>query len=47
MIGIVEAQQASTWFMFKFFPLGLIAFFIFADGDGCGNESRAVRFAGS
>ncbi len=31
MIGIVEAQQAQgTWFVFKLFPLGLIAFFIFA-----------------
>ncbi len=31
MIGIVEAQQAQhTWFVFKFFPLGLIGFFIFA-----------------
>jgi NADH-quinone oxidoreductase subunit H len=31
MIGIVEAQQAqATWFVFKFFPLGLVAFFIFA-----------------
>ncbi len=31
MIGIVEAQNAQqTWFIFKFFPLGLIAFFIFA-----------------
>src|SRR6202043_3097765 len=31
MIGIVEAQQAQgMWFIFKFFPLGLIAFFIFA-----------------
>jgi NADH-quinone oxidoreductase subunit H len=31
MIGIVEAQQAQgTWFAFKFFPLGLIGFFIFA-----------------
>jgi NADH-quinone oxidoreductase subunit H len=31
MIGIVEAQQAQgIWFVFKFFPLGLIAFFIFA-----------------
>jgi NADH-quinone oxidoreductase subunit H len=31
MIGIVEAQQAQgSWFIFKFFPLGLIAFFIFA-----------------
>jgi NADH-quinone oxidoreductase subunit H len=31
MIGIVEAQQAQhTWFVFKFFPLGLIAFVIFA-----------------
>jgi len=31
MIGIVRAQQAQeTWFVFKFFPLGLIAFFIFA-----------------
>jgi NADH-quinone oxidoreductase subunit H len=31
MIGIVEAQKAQqTWFVFKFFPLGLIAFFIFA-----------------
>ena len=31
MIGIVRAQQAQgTWFIFKFFPLGLIAFFVFA-----------------
>ncbi len=31
MIGIVEAQAAQhTWFIFKFFPLGLIAFGIFA-----------------
>lgn len=31
MIGIVEAQQAQgMWFIFKFFPLGLIGFFIFA-----------------
>jgi NADH-quinone oxidoreductase subunit H len=31
MIGIVQAQQAQQqWFIFKFFPLGLIAFFIFA-----------------
>jgi len=31
MIGIVRAQEAQhTWFIFKFFPLGLIAFFIFA-----------------
>src|SRR6201997_1293516 len=31
MIGIVRAQQAQhIWFIFKFFPLGLIAFFIFA-----------------
>jgi NADH-quinone oxidoreductase subunit H len=31
MIGIVQAQQAQqVWFAFKFFPLGLIAFFIFA-----------------
>src|SRR3989454_4924434 len=31
MIGIVQAQQAQhTWFVFKFFPLGLIAFGIFA-----------------
>jgi NADH-quinone oxidoreductase subunit H len=31
MIGIVQAQQEqSVWFIFKFFPLGLIAFFIFA-----------------
>lgn len=31
MIGIVQAQaQQGTWFVFKFFPLGLIAFFIFA-----------------
>ncbi len=30
MIGIVQAQQAQgVWFVFKFFPLGLIAFFIF------------------
>lgn len=31
MIGIVQAQNAQhTWFIFKYFPLGLIAFFIFA-----------------
>src|ERR1043166_714258 len=31
MIGIVQAQQAQgVWFLFKWFPLGLIAFFIFA-----------------
>jgi len=31
MSGIVQAQQAQgMWFIFKFFPLGLIAFFIFA-----------------
>jgi NADH-quinone oxidoreductase subunit H len=31
MIGIVQAQQAQgEWFLFKFFPLGLIAFGIFA-----------------
>jgi NADH-quinone oxidoreductase subunit H len=31
MIGIVRAQEAQgTWFVFKFFPLGLIGFFIFA-----------------
>ena len=31
MIGIVQAQQEQQmWFIFKFFPLGLIAFFIFA-----------------
>ena len=31
MIGIVQAQQAQQiWFVFKFFPLGLIAFVIFA-----------------
>jgi NADH-quinone oxidoreductase subunit H len=31
MIGIVQAQYAQhTWFIFKFFPLGLISFFIFA-----------------
>jgi NADH-quinone oxidoreductase subunit H len=31
MIGIVQAQQAQhTWFIFKFFPLGFIAFGIFA-----------------
>jgi len=31
MIGIVEAQNAQqTWFIFKFFPLGLIAFGVFA-----------------
>jgi NADH-quinone oxidoreductase subunit H len=31
MIGIVQAQQAQgIWFVFKFFPLGLIAFVIFA-----------------
>jgi NADH-quinone oxidoreductase subunit H len=31
MIGIVQAQQSQgIWFIFKFFPLGLVAFFIFA-----------------
>jgi NADH-quinone oxidoreductase subunit H len=31
MIGIVQAQQAQgEWFVFKFFPLGLVGFFIFA-----------------
>src|SRR6478609_1315993 len=31
MIGIVQAQLAQQqWFVFKFFPLGLIGFFIFA-----------------
>ncbi|HWR14506.1 MAG TPA: complex I subunit 1 family protein [Terriglobales bacterium] len=31
MVKIVEAQQAQgVWFIFKFFPLGLIAFVIFA-----------------
>ena len=31
MIGIVEAQQAQgMWFIFKFFPLGFIAFVVFA-----------------
>jgi NADH-quinone oxidoreductase subunit H len=31
MIKIVEAQQAQhTWFVFKFFPVGFIAFVIFA-----------------
>ena len=31
MIGIVKAQQVQQeWFIFKFFPLGLIAFTIFA-----------------
>jgi len=31
MIGIVQAQQAQgIWYIFKFFPLGLVGFFIFA-----------------
>lgn len=31
MIGIVQAQNAQqTWFLFKFFPLGFIAFGVFA-----------------
>ncbi len=31
MIGIVRAQEAQQiWFVFKFFPLGLVAFFVFA-----------------
>jgi NADH-quinone oxidoreductase subunit H len=31
MIGIVQAQQhQSVWFIFKFFPLGLIAFVVFS-----------------
>ena len=30
MVGIVEAQYLQgTWFLFKFFPLGLVAFFIY------------------
>jgi NADH-quinone oxidoreductase subunit H len=31
MIGIVEAQNAQqTWFLFKYFPLGFLAFAVFA-----------------
>ena len=31
MIGIVEAQNAQgTWFIFKYFPLGFLAFVVFA-----------------
>jgi NADH-quinone oxidoreductase subunit H len=31
MIGIVQSQQAQgVWFIFRFFPLGLIAFVVFA-----------------
>ncbi|HYV74986.1 MAG TPA: complex I subunit 1 family protein [Candidatus Binatia bacterium] len=31
MIGIVQAQQAQgVWFIFKFFPLGFLAFVVFA-----------------
>ena len=31
MIGIVEAQQQQgSWFLFKFFPVGLVAFVVFA-----------------
>ena len=31
MIGIVEAQNAQgTWFIFRFFPLGFLAFVVFA-----------------
>jgi len=31
MIGLVKAQEnQQTWFVFKFFPLGMLAFFIFA-----------------
>jgi NADH-quinone oxidoreductase subunit H len=31
MIGIVESQQQQgSWFLFKFFPVGLVAFAIFA-----------------
>ncbi len=31
MIGIVRAQeQAGVWFLFQYFPLGLISFFVFA-----------------
>jgi NADH-quinone oxidoreductase subunit H len=31
MIGIVEAQHAQgVWFIFKFFPLGLVAFVVFS-----------------
>jgi len=35
MIGIVQAQQAQqVWFVFKFFPLGLIAFVVFTTMRG-------------
>src|ERR1700722_3036951 len=33
MIGIVQAQEdQGTWFLFKFFPIGLIAFTVFVIG---------------
>ena len=48
MIGIVEAQNAQqTWFIFKFFPLGLMAFGGVCHRHGRGNQPRALRSAGS
>src|SRR3954462_9734417 len=46
MIGIVEAQKAQgEWFIFKFFPLGLIGFFIFAVAMVAGTERGPFHFA--
>ncbi len=48
MIGIVESQAAQhTWFIFKFFPLGFIAFASVRDRHGRGDQPRALRSAGS
>ena len=44
MIGIVQAQEdQGTWFLFKFFPIGLIAFVVFISGMVA--QSKRERFA--
>ena len=48
MIGSSQAQQAQgVWFMFKFFPLGLMAFCHLRCRVDRGNQSRALRSARS
>ena len=48
MIGIVESQASQhTWFIFKFFPLGFIAFAVFAIAMVVETQPRALRSAGS
>ena len=48
MIGIVQAQQEQhVWFVFKFFPLGFIAFAIFAIAMVAETNRASIRFAGS